>query len=118
MRNVLKGDIVYVDLGDHYCSCVQSGVRPCLVIGAYYTCDAVNVLPLTKRLDKTYSPMHVLLQKSDVKGYLKHDSLILAEQITTIDRRKIIHKLGHVSGETDIMKRVEIALKERYDMAE
>lgn len=35
MKKLENGDLIYVDLGQHSRSCVQSGVRPCLVIGGY-----------------------------------------------------------------------------------
>lgn len=32
MKNIKRGDIIYVDLGQHPKSSVQSGVRPCIVV--------------------------------------------------------------------------------------
>ena len=50
MKKVENGELVYVDLGQHQGKCVQSGIRPCLVVGSYYASDALNVLPLTKHI--------------------------------------------------------------------
>ena len=44
MKKVENGELVYVDLGQHQGKCVQSGIRPCLVVGSYYASDALNVL--------------------------------------------------------------------------
>ena len=39
MKKVENGELVYVDLGQHQGKCVQSGIRPCLVVGSYYASD-------------------------------------------------------------------------------
>ena len=114
MKKIDNGDLVYVDLGQHSRSCVQSGVRPCLVIGSYYASDALNVLPLTKHITKKYNPMHIRLNRDDVKGYLANDSLILVDQITTVDRRMVMGKLGRVSGQCSIMEQVRDILQRRF----
>ena len=114
MKKIENGDLVYVDLGQHRRSCVQSGVRPCLVIGSYYASDALNVLPLTKNITKKYNPIHIRINRDDVKGYLANDSLILVEQITTVDRRTVMGKLGRVSGQSSIMEQVRDMLQRRF----
>lgn len=114
MRNGMKhGELVYVDLGQHQGKCVQSGIRPCLVVGSYYASDALNVLPLTKQITKKFNPMHIRINRDDVKGYLANDSLILVEQITTVDRRTVMGKLGRVSGQSEVMQFVKKALLNR-----
>ena len=32
MRQIMRGDVIYVDLGQHPNSSIQSGIRPCVVI--------------------------------------------------------------------------------------
>lgn len=61
-----------------------------------------------------YNPMHVRLNRDDVKGYLANDSLILVEQITTVDRRMVMGKLGRVSGQSSIMEQVRDILQRRF----
>lgn len=113
MKKVENGELVYVDLGQHQGKCVQSGIRPCLVVGSYYESDALNVLPLTKHITKKFNPMHIRINRDDVKGYLANDSLILVEQITTVDRRTVMGKLGRVSGQSEVMQFVKEALQNR-----
>lgn len=113
MKKVENGELVYVDLGQHQGKCVQSGIRPCLVVGIYYASDALNVLPLTKQITKKFNPMHIRINRDDVKGYLANDSLILVEQITTVDRRTVMGKLGRVSGQSEVMQFVKEALQNR-----
>lgn len=74
---------------------------------------ALNVLPLTKHITKKFNPMHIRINRDDVKGYLANDSLILVEQITTVDRRTVMGKLGRVSGQSEVMQFVKEALQNR-----
>lgn len=75
--------------------------------------DALNVLPLTKHITKKFNPMHIRINRDDVKGYLANDSLILVEQITTVDRRTVMGKLGRVPGQSEVMQYVKEALQNR-----
>lgn len=114
MKKVENGELVYVVLGQHQGKCVQSGIRPCLVVGSYYASDALNVLPLTKQITKKFNPMHIRINRDDVKGYLANDSLILVEQITTVDRRAVMGKLGRIKGDCTVLRMVKNAMKIRY----
>ncbi len=110
MKQLVRGDVVYVDLGQHVHSSVQSGMRPCLVISSYPSSTVANVCPFTAKLDKKHIPVHVKITPDDVKGYLEKTSLLLVEQITTIDKRKIISKVGHIPEESEIMTQVDAAI--------
>lgn len=72
----------------------QGGTRPALVlqndIGNQYASTTI-VAALTSTLREM--PVHVLLTKED--GVL-HDSMLMLEQIHTIDKQRLIKKLGHV----------------------
>lgn len=110
MKQLVRGDVVYVDLGQHVHSSVQSGMRPCLVISSYPSSTVANVCPFTAKLDKKHIPVHVKINPDDVKGYLEKTSLLLVEQITTIDKRKVISKVGHIPEESEIMAQVDAAI--------
>lgn len=110
MKQLVRGDVVYVDLGQHVHSSVQSGMRPCLVISSYPSSTVANVCPFTAKLDKKHIPVHVRINPADVKGYLEKTSLLLVEQITTIDKRKVISKVGHIPEESEIMTQVDAAI--------
>lgn len=94
--NIHHGDILrLVDFGEHRGS-EQSGKRPCIVISndvCNYFSPTITVLPITKVTGKTNIPTHVFISKQDYD--IKEDSLILAEQIFTVDKRNI---LGGVIG--------------------
>lgn len=110
MKQLMRGDVVYVDLGQYVHSSVQSGMRPCLVISSYPSSAVANGCPFTAKLDKKYIPVHVKVNPTDVRGHLEKTSLLLVEQITTIDKRKIVSKVGHIQEESEIMERVDAAI--------
>ena len=83
-------EIWFADLGDHYGTSVQSGNRPVLVIsndvGNQYS-RTVTVIPLTTKLKRMDMPTHIILTEEDCcmfRPQTLQDSVLLAEQITTI----------------------------------
>lgn len=113
MKDVKRGDIVYINLGTHPKSSVMSGFRPCVVVSndtsnRYST--IVNVCPLSSRIGKRYNPVHAYISSTDVSGYLEKDSLFLAEQILTVSKHKLVSKIGHVDENSEIMKQIESVL--------
>ena len=116
MKKLERGDIIYIDLGNKAKSSVQSGLRPCLVIGTYPTSPVATVAPLTSKMEKTNIPVHVDVTPNDVMGYLEKKSIILVEQLTTIDRRKIISKLGHIQEDSEVMRLVDKAVAKQLDI--
>lgn len=91
--NYHRGDIVLADLPPGIGS-VQRGIRPVLIlqnnIGNRYA-PTIVVSPLTTQLKKPAMPTHCILK--GVPG-LKATSMVLLEQILTIDKRQIIRYLG------------------------
>lgn len=78
---------------------VQSGFRPGIIIqnniGNKYS-PTVIVMPLTSKLKSLKQPTHLLIKSSQENGLIS-DSVLLAEQIATIDKMKI-RKIGHISN--------------------
>ena len=96
-----RGDIWFADLIVCPGTCVQKGVRPVLVVSndAGNTHSGIlNVLPLTSHLKKPYLPCHTLLEPGNVADsrYRFVDSMVQAEQITTIGRLQLISYVGRV----------------------
>ncbi len=94
MLVVHRGDIYLADLGEGVGS-EQRGERPVLIVqnnkGNIFS-PTVTVLPITTKIHKSEGmPTHVILDH--VNG-LSEKSAIMAEQITTIDKSKLIRKLG------------------------
>lgn len=94
-----RGDIYLVDLGKHFGS-EQGGCRPVLLIqnnvGNYYG-PTLIVAPITSRYNKKANqPTHFALVGVE---NLTSPSMVLAEQILTIDKSRVIKYLGKVSEE-------------------
>ncbi|MBR5636743.1 MAG: type II toxin-antitoxin system PemK/MazF family toxin [Pseudobutyrivibrio sp.] len=94
MLVVQRGDIYLADLGEGVGS-EQRGERPVLIVqnnkGNIFS-PTVTVLPITTKIHKSEGmPTHVIIDDLNV---LPEKSAIMAEQITTIDKTKLIRKLG------------------------
>lgn len=91
---VYRGEVYLVDFGIGYGS-EQGDVRPAVIvqnnIGNKYSPTTI-VVPVTSRQTKAHIPTHVR-----VKGAcLTKKSLALTEQVVTIDKRRIIRKMGNI----------------------
>jgi len=106
--NIRRGDVYYADLSPVVGS-EQGGVRPVIVIqndiGNRYS-PTVIVAAITSQISKARLPTHVELA-AGASG-LDRDSVILGEQLRTIDRRRLKEKVTHL--EEDIMGKVDEAL--------
>ena len=106
--NVRRGDIYYADLSPVVGS-EQGGLRPVLIIqndvGNRYS-PTVIAAAITSKMSKTKLPTHIDVYADRVG--LQKDSVILLEQIRTIDKRRLKEKMGHL--EEDVMERVNTAI--------
>ncbi|MDF2593391.1 MAG: PemK family transcriptional regulator, partial [Clostridia bacterium] len=113
---IKRGDILYADLSPVIGS-EQGGVRPVLVIqndiGNKYS-PTVIVAAITSQINKAKLPTHVEI-KAEEYGISK-DSVILLEQIRTIDKKRLKEKVGHLSDE--MMKRVDDGLQVSFGLVE
>lgn len=104
---ILRGEIYYADLSPVVGS-KQGGVRPVLVIqndvGNKYS-PTVIVAAITSKLSKAKLPTHIELDKD--KYNLPKDSVVLLEQIRTLDKMRLKEKVSVLDEKT--MQRVEIA---------
>jgi len=93
---VKRGDIYYADLSPVVGS-EQGGIRPVLVVqndvGNKYS-PTVIVAAITSKINKAKMPTHIEIEGE--KHGLTKDSVILAEQIRTIDKRRLKEKIGHI----------------------
>lgn len=92
-----RGDLYLADLGTPVGS-QQGGVRPVVVlqnnVGNYHS-PTLTVAPLTSKMKKAGQPTHYQLRKA---CGLRKKSVVLAEQVMTIDRRCLIRYLGRVTS--------------------
>lgn len=106
---VKRGDIFYADLSPVVGS-EQGGVRPVVIvqndIGNKYSPTTI-VAAITSQLNKTKLPTHVKVRASG--NDLPKNSVILLEQVRTIDKKRLREKIGNFAD--DIMREVDEALK-------
>lgn len=105
---IKRGELYYADLSPVVGS-EQGGVRPVLVVqndvGNKYS-PTVIAAAVTSKLDKARLPTHIELSKESFG--LTHDSVVLLEQIRTLDKRRLKERIGSLPP--NLMKRVDIAL--------
>ena len=105
---VKRGDMYYADLSPVVGS-EQGGVRPVLIIqndvGNKYS-PTVIAAAITSQTSKSRLPTHININSSEY-GLMKN-SVILTEQIRTIDKSRLLEKIGQVDPIT--MHQVNSAL--------
>lgn len=106
---IKRGDIYYADLRPVVGS-EQGGVRPVLIIqndaGNRHS-PTVICAAITSRMNKAKLPTHVELSAAECD--ITKDSVVLLEQIRTIDKQRLKERVCHL--DTDTLKRVNDALK-------
>ena len=106
---IKRGDVFYADLSPVIGS-EQGGVRPVVIIqndvGNKYSPTTI-VAAITSQMNKTKLPTHV--KGKAANNDLPKNSVILLEQVRTIDKKRLREKIGKFS--TKIMDDVDEALK-------
>jgi mRNA interferase MazF len=114
--SVRRGDIYYADLSPVIGS-EQGGTRPVLIIqndvGNKFS-PTVIAAAITSRTDKSRLPTHIDVFAE--KYGLARDSVILLEQIRTIDKKRLKEKMGHLDD--DVMSRVNNAITVSFGLEE
>ena len=114
--NIKRGDIYYADLSPVIGS-EQGGLRPVLIVqndvGNRYS-PTVIAAAITSKMSKTKLPTHI-----DIPGQnagLSKDSVILLEQVRTIDKQRLKEKMGHLDKST--MNDVDNAIQVSFGLSE
>ncbi len=106
---VKRGDMFYADLSPVVGS-EQGGIRPVLIIqndlGNKYS-PTVIAAAITSQTNKTKLPTHIELGENT--SGLKSNSVVLAEQIRTIDKSRLKEKIGHIE-DSQIIRQLNNAL--------
>ena len=122
LHNPSRGEVWFAQLGYHSGTSVQAGCRPVFVVSndtGNHHATTIVVLPMTTRLKRSELPTHVELCQSDLtKADLNRplaDSMILAEQITTISKAALRNYIGKVEdcrklNEIDNAVKVQLAI--------
>lgn len=98
-----RGDVWFAELGQHPGTSIQCGCRPVVVISnntGNRNADTVVVLPTTTQIKRTDLPSHVRISQEDLSFIDANrpmgQSMVLAEQITTIAKSSLVSYLGRI----------------------
>lgn len=112
--NIKRGEIYYADLSPVVGS-EQGGVRPVLIVqndvGNKYS-PTVIAAAITSQHEKAKMPTHIDLS-AECCG-LSKDSIVLLEQVRTIDKQRLKEKMGTI--DTAAMNRVDKALSVSFGL--
>ena len=102
-------DVIQVDLGRSFGS-EQGGIRPAVIVqnnkGNKFS-PTVLVIPMTSEIKKVNMPTHNIMHKTKFNG-LDEDSMLLGEQTTVIDKRRILYKRGSLVTENETRSVMEV----------
>lgn len=111
---VKRGDIFYADLSPVIGS-EQGGIRPVLIIqndvGNKHS-PTVICAAITSKINKAKLPTHIEIDAG--KYSLVKDSVVLLEQIRTIDKKRLREKIGHL--DKSLMDKVDKALLVSFNL--
>ena len=112
---VKRGDIYYADLSPVVGS-EQGGMRPVLIVqndvGNKHS-PTVIAAAITSQTGKARLPTHISLTGRD--GGLTKDSIVLLEQVRTIDKRRLREHMGHV--DENVMNQVDSAIAVSFGLS-
>jgi mRNA interferase MazF len=111
---VKRGELFFANLNPVIGS-EQGGLRPVVVIqndiGNTYSPTTI-VAAITSQIKRAKLPTHVEIKKD--KSHLDRDSVILCEQLRTIDKKRLSEKIGQLDSET--MSKINKALGISIDL--
>ena len=114
---IKRGVMFYADLSPVVGS-EQGGIRPVLIIqndlGNKYS-PTVIAAAITSQTNKTKLPTHIELGENT--SGLKSNSVVLTEQIRTIDKTRLKEKIGHID-DVNIINKVNNALGVSFGLGE
>ena len=109
MRVMRRGDVYYADLRPVIGS-EQGGIRPVLIvqndIGNKHS-PTVICAAITSKMNKAKLPTHIELSTDNYD--MDKDSVVLLEQLRTIDKKRLKDKVCHLDDQ--VMQKVNMALK-------
>ena len=112
---IKRGELYYADLSPVVGS-EQGGVRPVLVVqndvGNKFS-PTVIAAAVTSKINKAKLPTHIEIYADKVG--LSKDSVVLLEQIRTLDKRRLKEKMGHLGD--DVMQQVNNAITVSFGLS-
>ena len=113
-KMICRGDLFYYDFGDNSGS-VQSGERPVLVVQAddyNQNAPTIIVAAVTSVIKKRYLPSHIILGE---EFGLKKPSMVLLEQIRTVNREDLREYIGTVDDDK-LFRQINATLKKTFGL--
>lgn len=113
-KMICRGDLFYYDFGDNSGS-VQSGERPVLVVQAddyNQNAPTIIVAAVTSVIKKRYLPSHIILGE---EFGLKKPSMVLLEQIRTVNREELREYIGTVDDDK-LFRQINATLKKTFGL--
>ncbi|MCL2349919.1 MAG: type II toxin-antitoxin system PemK/MazF family toxin [Defluviitaleaceae bacterium] len=111
---VRRGDVFYAEL-DPVIGSEQGGVRPVLIIqndvGNKYS-PTIICAAITSQINKAKLPTHIEIDCT--KYTLVKDSVVLLEQVRTVDKKRLREKICHL--DENFMARVDRALRVSFGL--
>lgn len=114
MKDIKRGEIYYADLSPIVGS-EQGGVRPVLILqndtGNHFSSTTI-VAPITSVPKKKSQPTHIFIDYD----FLESESVVLLEQLRTIDKQRLSDYLGLISSKD--MQKIEVSMAISLGMKE
>ena len=111
---IKRGDIFFADL-DPGVGSEQLGIRPCIImqndVGNRFS-PTVIAAAITSQKDKNKLPTHIQVNAND--SGLTRDSIVLLEQVRTIDKQRLKEKMGRLDDAS--MSRINQALSVSFGL--
>ena len=111
---IRRGDIYYADLSPVVGS-EQGGIRPVLIIQndvGNKHCPTVICAAITSKMNKSKLPTHVEIDAG--KYHIVKNSVVLLEQIRTIDKQRLRELVCHVDKK--LMLKIDEAIKVSFEL--
>ena len=109
MYEVRKGEIYYADLSPVVGS-EQGGIRPVVNDKGNHYSSTTIIAAVTSRKKKNYLPTHIEIKNPN----LKRKSVIMLEQVRTIDKSRLLGYIGKVDEGT--MRKIDKAVKISFEV--
>ena len=114
MKDIKRGEIYYADLSPIVGS-EQGGVRPVLILqndtGNHFSSTTI-VAPITSVPKKKSQPTHIFIDYD----FLESESVVLLEQLRTIDKQRLSDYLGLISSKD--LQKIEVSIAISLGMKE
>jgi mRNA interferase MazF len=116
---IYRGQMYWIDFGKFTIGSEQGGTRPGLIIqndiGNKFSPTVVAIAMTTNTNKANNIPVHVLINILEHETGLEKDSVVLTEQIKTVDKSRISGYIGECPF--GLMKKIEDAFKMQYGIS-